>query len=81
MATLAGPEQQPLSLEGVHTLLRGLWGQFDAFMLFMEAGPRLPVFTFVLCDLGQSTLPLCALVSPSIQMGQIMVRTSKACCD
>lgn len=36
MTTLAGPEQQLASLEGAHVLFRGLWGQFDAFMLLME---------------------------------------------
>ena len=59
-ATLAVPEQQLVPLEGVHTLLRGLWGQFDAFLLLTEEGPRQPEFKFVLCDLGQDTSSLCA---------------------
>ena len=57
MVTLAIPEQQLVPLEGIHTLLRGLWGQFDAFLLFTEAGPRQPEFQFVLCDLGQILHP------------------------
>ena len=74
MATLAAPEQQLVPLEGVHTLLRGLWGQSDAFLLLTEAGPRKPEFEFVLCDLGQDTSSLCASHSPSVRAKSLQSR-------
>lgn len=83
MTTLAGPEQQLASLEGAHVLFRGLWGQFDA--IYVTYGnrccPRLLESPFVLCDLGQGTIPLCASISFSIEIGQMLPLTSKGCCD